>query len=194
VAWQRALVITLVYPYDSAKSPKFPAFELSDATGKIVSSVDIFATSPVLLTFYRGGWCPYCNLDLRALQSHLKEFQTVEVALVAISPELPDQAITTANKTGLDFTVLSDVGNKIARQLGILFQLPDAMHPLFKGKGIDLKERNGDDSFQIPIPALFLVDSDGTIRHSFVDPNYTHRLEPATALELANALKDELRS
>jgi len=72
------------------------------------------------------------------------------VALVAISPELPDQALTTANKTDLDFTVLSDVGNKLARQLDILFQLPDAMRPLFKGKGIDLKERNGDDSFQVP--------------------------------------------
>lgn len=176
-------------PAATRPGAQFPAFELSDATGTIVSSAALFAKGPVLLTFYRGGWCPYCNLDLRALQSHLEEFKAIGVELVAISPELPDQALTTTEKNELKFTVLSDVGNKLARQLGIVFQQPDSMRPLFAGRGIDLNLRNGDDSFQIPIPASFLLDSGGKIRQSFVDPDYTHRLEPATALEWANALK-----
>jgi peroxiredoxin len=169
---------------------KFPAFELSDAMGKAVFSSELFAKGPVLLTFYRGGWCPYCNLDLRALQSHLEEFKAKGVSLVAVSPELPNQSLTTTEKNKLKFTVLSDVGNKLAQQLGILFQQPDSMRPVFEGAGIDLRERNGDDSLQIPIPASFLVDSEGTIRRSFVDPDYTHRLEPATALQWVNTLGD----
>ena len=104
------------------------------------------------------------------------------MTLVAISPELPNQSLTTQEKNELQFPVLSDVGNNLARKLGILFQQPETVRPILKAYGVDLQARNGDDSFVVPFPASYLIDSKGTIRYAFLDPDYTHRLEPSTAL------------
>jgi peroxiredoxin len=160
----------------------FPEFNLSDATGKQVSLRELLATGPLLISFYRGGWCPYCNLALKALQDSLSAIKARGVTLVAISPELPDQSLTLQEKSELQFPILSDVGNKLAVKLGILFQQPDTLRLIMEGHGVDLQARNGDDSFAVPFPASYLVDSKGMIRCAFLDPDYTHRLEPATAL------------
>ncbi|MGA3683726.1 peroxiredoxin-like family protein [Pseudomonas graminis] len=167
---------------------RFPEFRLADATGKQVASADLLAQGALLITFYRGEWCPYCNLALKALQRHVRDFKAKGVTLLAISPELPNQALTTQQKNELEFTVLSDVGNQLAKRLGILFPQPDSMRPVFAGYAIDLAVRNGDDSLEVPVPATFLVDRLGTIRNAFVDPDYTKRIEPATALEWIDAL------
>jgi peroxiredoxin len=165
-----------------------PSFDLTDAVGKPVSSADLLAKGPILITFYRGSWCPFCNLALKALQKHLDEFQAKGVSLVAISPELPDTALSTREKNELKFQVLSDVGHKYARQLGIVWQMPDNLRPVFEKLGHDLITRNGDDSFEVPIPATLLVDGKGVVKKTYIEPEYTKRVEPDTVLEWINAL------
>ncbi|KAE8446610.1 hypothetical protein EG329_011803 [Mollisiaceae sp. DMI_Dod_QoI] len=169
---------------------KLPSFRLSDALGKEVDSADLLANGPILITFYRGNWCPYCNIALRALQKHLDDFKAKGVTLVAITCELPDTALSTTEKNELKFTVLSDVGNHFAKQLGITFAQPDEMRQVFNITGADLKTANGDDSLVVPVPATLLVDKSGVVRNTFIDPDYTHRLEPTTALEWIDALNN----
>ena len=160
----------------------FPDFSLSDATGKQLSMKKLLADGPLLISFYRGGWCPYCNLALNALQDSLSAIKDRGVTLVAISPELPDRSLTMQEKNELQFPVLSDVGNHLGRKLGIVFPQPDTLRPILEANGVDLQARNGDDSYEVPFPASYLVDSKGMIRYAFLDPDYTRRLEPSTAL------------
>ncbi|MCJ1395739.1 hypothetical protein MMC18_008625 [Xylographa bjoerkii] len=167
---------------------QLPEFQLSNAFGQQVHSADLLAQGPLLISFYRGEWCPFCNLELRALQNNLDKFTAKGVTLVAISPELPNQSLSTTEKHDLKFPVLSDVGNKLARKLGIIFAQPDSLRPLFQAFGHDLKARNGDDSFEVPVPATLLVDRRGVVRNALVDADYTKRLEPETALEWVDAL------
>ncbi len=167
---------------------KLPEFKLSNAVGTEVSSTELLAKGPLLITFYRGEWCPFCNLALAAMQKHLDEFQARGVTLVAISPELPNNTLSTIEKNELKFPVLSDVGNKYAKELGIVFQQPDSLRPFFAGAGHDLKGRNGDDSFAVPIPATILVDGKGVVRNTSIDPDYKNRLEPSEALAWIDAL------
>ncbi|KAJ5910488.1 hypothetical protein N7504_005131 [Penicillium tannophilum] len=173
--------------YDSAKAIQpgttFPKFQLSDATGQKVTLDDLLGKGAILVSFYRGEWCPFCNLELRALQSHLDEFHKKGVTLVAISPELPDQSLSTSEKLSLKFPVLSDVDNKLAKQLGLLFPQPKAMQTVFDTFGVDWKQRYGNDDLEVPVPATFLVDKKGIVRNSFVNPEYQHRLDPETALQ-----------
>ncbi|KAI0114575.1 AhpC-TSA-domain-containing protein [Hypoxylon sp. NC0597] len=167
---------------------KLPEFELPDSLNRTVRSADLLARGPLLITFYRGQWCPFCNLALHALQAKLADFKAKGVTLVAVTPELPDTSLTTAEKQKLEYPVLSDVGNKYARQLGIVFKQPDSLRPVFEKIGNDLVKSNGDDSFEVPVPATLLVDRDGVVRKTFVDPDYTKRLEPGVALEWINSL------
>ncbi|KAL2826719.1 redoxin domain-containing protein [Aspergillus cavernicola] len=165
-----------------------PTFSLQDATGTPISSTTLLANGPLLISFYRGSWCPFCNLELRALQNHLPEFKAAGVTLVAISPQLPDSSLSMAEKNALEFPVLSDIGNSLARELGIVWTQPDSFKPILQGFQIDWKKSYGDESFEVPIPATILVDRDGVVRNVFLDPAYTARLEPGTALEWVAAL------
>ncbi|KAL6861935.1 thioredoxin-like protein [Trichoderma novae-zelandiae] len=165
-----------------------PSFKLPNALGKEVTSESLLAKGPILITFYRGDWCPFCNLALRSLQQHLDQFTAKGVTVVAISPELPNTSLSTTEKNELKFEVLSDVGNKVARQLGICWEQPESVKPVFDAFSIDLKTRNGDDSYALPVPTTLLVDAKGTVRNVHTDPDYMQRLEPSTALEWVDAL------
>ncbi|MCJ1296574.1 hypothetical protein MMC34_008140 [Xylographa carneopallida] len=165
-----------------------PEFHLSNALGQQVHSVDMLAKGPLLISFYRGEWCPFCNLELRTLQKNLDKFTAKGVTLVAISPELPNQSLSTTEKHELKFPVLSEVGNKLAKQLGIIYAQPDSLRPVFEMLGNDLKKCNGDDSFEVPFPATLLVDRKGVVRNMYVDADYRKLLEPETALEWVEAL------
>jgi peroxiredoxin len=165
-----------------------PPFTLPDALNNPISSTVLLSRGPILLTFYRGEWCPYCNLALRALQNILPQLTAKGVTLVAISPELPSQALSTTEKNALAFPVLSDVGNHYAGELGILFPMPQEMKTVFAAFGTDLQARNGDESLVVPLPASVLVDAAGVVRRTFVDTDYTKRLEPSVALEWVDAL------
>lgn len=166
-----------------------PSFNLTDALGKPVSSADLLAKGPLLITFYRGSWCPFCNLELNALQKRVDDFQAKGVTIVAISPELPDTSLTTVEKNSLKFQVLTDEGLEYARRLGIVWKMPDSIRPMFEKFGHDLVKRNGNDSFEVPIPATLLVDGKGVVRNTYIEPDYTKRAEPDAILDWVNALQ-----
>jgi peroxiredoxin len=136
----------------------------------------------VILTFYRGGWCPYCNLELRAYQALLAEIHAAGAELVAVSPELPDHSLTTAQKNDLTFTVVSDVGGVLAEALGIRFIISEAVRPFYEKAGHALPTRNGDGVWSVPMPATFVIERGGRIRSAFIEPDYRKRLDPREAL------------
>ena len=137
---------------------------------------------PVVLVFYRGGWCPYCNLQLRAFQAVLDGLHEHGATLVAISPQTPDKSLTLAEQAELAFPVLSDVGNAVARRYGLVFALAADDRKLHSGVGIDLTAFNGDDSWELPAPAVYVVDGDGTIRFASVAGDYRWRVGPDEVL------------
>ena len=156
-----------------------PDFMLPDAQGRCVRLQSLLRQGPVILVFYRGGWCPYCNLHLRGFQRALPEFQQFGAQMVAISPQLPDNSLSTQEKDELTFAVLSDVGNKVARQFGIVFQIGEKLEELYRKFGHPLDLFNGPDGAQhLPVPATFLIDGKGVIRLAHVDVDYTRRLDP----------------
>jgi peroxiredoxin len=166
-----------------------PPFSLSNATSETVTSTSLITKGPLLIVFYRGEWCPFCNLTLRAFQQELPALTAKGVTLVAISPELPNTSLTTVEKNELQFQVLSDVDNKFARQLGLVNQQPEEMRPVFDGFGHGFKARYGNDSLQLPHPATILVDGTGVVRNVFVDGDYTKRQEPKEVLGWIDALE-----
>jgi peroxiredoxin len=161
-----------------------PDFILPDAQGEPVRLRALLDQGPVVVVFYRGGWCPYCNLHLRGFQSRLPAFRELGTTVVAISPQLPDNSLSTREKDELAFPVLSDVGNKVARQFGIVFELSDRLVELYRQFGHALEDFNGaDGSRELPVPATFLLDGKGAIRLAHVDVDYTRRLDPDDVIE-----------
>lgn len=159
-----------------------PDFTLPGVDGRQVKLSEEIKTGPVVLTFYRGSWCPYCNLELRAYQALLPDIKAKGASLIAISPQLPDHSLSTAQKNALTFPVLSDVGSKTASDYGLVFELPDAMKPLYEAQNHATPDFNGPDDWRLPVPATFVIGSDGRVRLAFVDFEYSTRLEPAEAL------------
>jgi len=169
---------------------KAPDFSLSDATGNTVSLKEILSNGPAVLNFYRGAWCPYCNLELKAFQAILPQIEELGAKLVAISPNLPDKSLTSIEKHGLKFDVLSDLGNKVARDFGLVFVLDDEIQQTYQAFGLDIPGHNGDESWELPIPATYVIETDGTVLHSFVNADYTKRMEPS---EVVDVLKKRSR-
>lgn len=165
-----------------------PDFALLSATGKLVALSNLLHQGPVVLTFYRGEWCPYCNLQLRAYQKALPAIEEWGATLVAVSPQTPDSSLTTVQKKELTFPVLSDPHNMVARQYGLVFSLPEALRPLYQQSGSDLSVFNGDASWELPMAGTFVIDQSGRVRLAFVNADYTHRLEPAVILETLRSL------
>lgn len=158
-----------------------PDFTLPSATGEDVTLSSLLAEGPVVLTWYRGGWCPYCNIQLKAYQERLADFQAAGAQLVAISPELPDNSLSTREKNELDFVVLSDQGLSVAEQFGIAYTLPTEVQDKFKGR-LDLPTFNGDDSWRLPLSATYIIATDGTIRYAYLNEDYRERAETADLL------------
>jgi peroxiredoxin len=160
-----------------------PDFALPGATGDTVRLSALLQQGPVVLAWYRGGWCPYCNLELAALQEALPEINKAGGQLVAISPEIPDSSLSTKEKGELGFHVLSDVGNSVAREYGIVYTLPEDVKQSFLGR-LDLPAYNADDSWELPLAVTYVIGTDGTIRYAFVDPDYRRRAEPAEIVRI----------
>lgn len=160
----------------------FPGFVLGDQTARRVDLAELMSRGPLVVTFYRGGWCPYCNLELRAYQSALPDIERLGARLVAVTPETPDNSLTTAQKNDLAFTVLSDEHGRLADALGIRFELSEAVKAYFVRSGHDLPARNGDNRWSLPMPATYVVARGGRIALAFVDPDYRKRLDPASAV------------
>lgn len=160
-----------------------PDFELSDPTGQLVKSAALRQKGPLVISFYRGLWCPYCNLELKALQERLPEIAAKGATLVAISPQTPDNSLTTQEKIGLRFPVLSDPGNRVARTFGLVFTLDPSLQPIYESFGIDLASSNGEESRELPVPATYVVSRDGVVTGAFVNEDYRRRLSPDEILE-----------
>jgi peroxiredoxin len=161
-----------------------PDFTLPDVDGQPVTLSALLTHGPVVLTFYRGEWCPCCNLQLRAYQAILPQIRELGVSLVAVSPQTADKSLTTAEQKGLTFPVLSDAGNEVAKRYGLIYALSQTLRAVSP----DLPAYNGDDSWQLPMPGTFVIAPDGTVRLAFVDADWTRRLEPAVLLDALRGL------
>lgn len=168
---------------------RLPEFTLNNALGNPVAIADLLQQGPLVIAFYRGGWCPYCNLELRALQQALPAIKAEGAQLVAIAPETPDNSLSTQEKNELTFEVLSDVGNQVARELGLVFTLPEALLPIYQSFGIDVAAHNGDENFELPVPATYVVNPQGEIVHHFVNVDYKQREDPENILAVLRQLK-----
>jgi peroxiredoxin len=163
------------------------SFELPNQLGQTITLDELQGDSNIVISFYRGGWCPYCNIELCVLQQALPEFKSHGARLIAISPQLPDESMSTAEKNELSFPVLSDAGNKVAREFGLVFTLSEQLRPLYESFNIDLPATNGDKSFELPIPATFIIDSDGVVKGAFVNADYKQRMDLS---DIINVLKE----
>lgn len=161
---------------------QFPAMSLPDQDGQLTDVGELYANQPLVVVFYRGGWCPYCNLELRAYERLIGEFRSLGAALIAVSPETPDHALSTAEANSLHLNVLSDSKGRLADALGIRFELSPEIRALYQRFGHDLPARNGDDVWSLPMPATYVVDRGGRIALASVDPDYRKRLNPLEAL------------
>ena len=160
-----------------AAGDTMPDFELPDQHGKRKRFYDYLKASPVVLNIYRGGWCPYCNLEMKALAGALPAIRAKGANLVAMSPEVPSKAEVTGSGIGID--ILSDAGNVVSQKLGLVFELPEALRPIYRDIGIDLAAYNGDETFRLPVPATYIVEQNGRIRYAYVNADYTQRMEPS---------------
>lgn len=163
-----------------------PDFTLNNALGQPVKLSDYLKKGKVILTWYRGNWCPYCNLTLHALQEELSNFKAHGANLIALSPELPDESISSSEKHDLEFEVLSDIGNKVAKEYGIVFQLTDEVAGMYN-QSFDLNNHNGDESNELPLAVTYIINQEGKIVYAFLDADYRNRAEPS---ELTDFLKN----
>jgi len=159
-----------------------PEFALLDQNGKPVSSTELLAKGPLVIAFLRGRWCPFCCGEAEALNRMLPEFERAGASLVAISPQTQNQAYFMHDQHKLRFPLLVDAGNKIAKQFGIVYRVPDYQEKLFSSVFINLPHINGDSSWELPLPATYIVGRDGKIQYASINVDYTERAEPSEVL------------
>lgn len=166
-----------------------PDFDLPDSEGKTVSSRDLLAKGPIVLTFYRGFWCPYCNFDLAALELARPEIEKRGAQLVAVSQQTAANSRKSQRANKLGFPILGDRGGALAQQFGVRWDVPDDLKQVHKQVGADLEAFNGDDSWTLPMPARYVIGQDGVIAYSEVNPDYTRRPEPSDVFPVLDALR-----
>ncbi len=171
------------------KGDSFIDFTLPNVDGKTVRLSEELKKGPVVLTFYRGGWCPYCNIQLKAYQDSLDEFKLAGGQLIAISPESMDSANTTVKKHEIKFKILSDNLNKVAKQYGLVFKLDENIKNVYLKFGLDLEKSQGNDLWELPIPATYVINKDGKIVYSFLNVDYIQRAEPKDIIKTLESLK-----
>jgi peroxiredoxin len=161
---------------------KAPSFTLEDPEGNTISSAALLTEGPLVVSFYRGVWCPYCNMDLQALEGARPEFERLGAKLVAISPQTPVNSRKSVRQNELNFPILSDTNNEVASAFGLKFALPDYLVELYKSLKNELPVFNGDPSWTLPMPGRFVIAPDRTIVYAEVNPDYTLRPEPEAML------------
>ena len=155
-----------------------PTFSLKDPEGNVINSADLLKRGPLVLSFYRGVWCPYCNMELQALEAAKPEFDRYGASLVAISPQTAPNSRKSVRQNKLSFPILSDVKGQIGDAFGLRFHLPDYLVELYKQLKNDLPTFNDDPGWTLPMPARYVIGHDGVILYSEVNPDYTRRPEP----------------
>jgi peroxiredoxin len=161
-----------------------PEFTLPDLDGNPVSSKVLLAKGPLVVTFYRGVWCPYCNFDLSALEAARPEIESRGASLVAISEQTAPNSRKSQRQNGLGFPILGDHGGEIAARFGVRWTLPDYLREVHKALGADLTQFNGEDSWTLPMPARYVIAQDGAIAYAEVNADYTRRPEPSVTFPI----------
>jgi peroxiredoxin len=156
-----------------------PHFNLKDQDGNDVSSAALLVKGPLVVTFYRGVWCPYCNIELQAINEVLPQIQAYGANVVAISPQTPVNSRKSVRTNELGFPVLSDVNGQTGADFGLRFALPDYLVDLYKNLKNDLPAFNNDPSWTLPMPARYVIGQDGIVLYSEVNPDYTRRPDPS---------------
>ncbi len=162
-----------------------PMFELPDAFGHQVKLADLLEKGPAIVSFYRGSWCPFCNMELRALQREVASADACGATLVAISPNVPDESLGLIAKHEITFPVLSDHENVVAKQFHLVYEMEPAMVAYYRRIGRDVGAMNGSEAWELPVPATYVIDRTGVIRFAFVDLNHRARAEPADVVAAA---------
>jgi len=162
---------------------RIPTIELPNAKGTLVAVNEILRNNRVVLTFYRGTWCPYCNLELRALQEALPLITEKGAQLIAISPQTPDHTLTTKEKNELAFEVLSDADNAVARKMNLVYELPAELLEVYASFGINLAQSNANLNGELPIAATYIIEMDGTISYHYVTEDYKLRADPEAIID-----------
>ena len=173
-----ALVATNILDGATKTGDQFPNFTLPNAKGNDISLETLLKEGNVVLTFYRGGWCPYCNIALQALQNTLPEIKAKGAQLIAITPETPDNSLTTQEKNELGFEVLTSENNELARSLGLVYQLPNDLVALYNKFGIDLIQSQGNEANELPIAATYIIGQDGKVTYHYLAEDYKLRADP----------------
>jgi peroxiredoxin len=173
-----------------AVGQRAPDVSLNNAKGQAIRLAQLYEAKPTIVVFYRGGWCPYCNLTLRAYQKLLPQIEAANVNLAAITPEMPDRSLSTAQKNELTFQVLSDPDLQAAAGFGLAFELPPELEALYIKNGNDLRVINGSKKFSLPVPATYVIGKDGVVAYAHVDADYRNRAEPSEAIAAAQRIAD----
>jgi len=172
-----------------AVGEKAPGFRLPDARGREVSLEERLERGPVVLSFYRGAWCPFCNLELKALQEILPRIQEVGASLMAVSPQTPARALSLAEAHGLGFDLLSDATQKAIREYRLQFTVPQEIREIYMRMfGLDVARENADGSWNLPVPATFVIDTAGMVRAHHVAMDYMTRMEPHAIVAALTAI------
>jgi peroxiredoxin len=166
-----------------------PTFTLPDPEGKPVASQDLLAKGPLVVTFYRGAWCPYCNLDLQALEEARPGIEARAASLVAISQQTAANSRKSQRSNKLNFPILGDKGGELAAKFGIRWRLPEDLQAIQKQLGADLVAFNGEDSWTLPMPARYVIGQDGIIAYAEINPDYTRGPEPSDVFPVLDRLK-----
>jgi peroxiredoxin len=163
---------------------KIPEFQLQDHNGKSISSSDLLAKKRLVLCFIRGRWCPFCVAQMEAMNLILPEIEQAGATLAASSPQTVQQSFFMRDQHKLRFPLLSDAGNKVAREFGLTYRVPDEQRAIYQRAFVNLPFVNGDDSWELPIPATYIIDRDGTVLYASANEDYTVRPEPEEIVDL----------
>jgi peroxiredoxin len=162
---------------------KSPSFQLRDHNGAPVASAELLNKGRLVICFFRGRWCPFCVGQLEAMNLIAPQIGRAGASLVAISPQTVQQSFFMADQHKLRFPLLSDAGNQVARQFGLVYRVPDDQQAIYRRAFINLPFANGDEGWELPIPATFILDRDGTVLYASANPDYSERPEPLDLLK-----------
>lgn len=169
---------------------KIPIFTLNNIDNISVNIVDILARGPVVISMFRGTWCTFCSIEMRAMQRMLPDVRKLGGEIIAISPQVKTKQPAVSGECNLDFEILVDKGNKVSRKFGLTYNIPSDLRSIYlESFGIDIPSYNGDDSFELPITATYVVSADGVIRYAFTDPDHRKRAEPSEILKALSSMR-----
>lgn len=173
---------------------RIPDFMLPSADGRLVASAELLERGPLVISFFRGDWCPYCSLELQALQEALPQIEALGATLVAVTPDTGAALASDQRSRALSYCVLSDADNGVGLQFGVVYRVPDAIRQLYLGFGLDLGTRHGNSGWFLPIPATYIVDRDGVIRAAALEVDFRRRMEPAAIIAALRAIAAQVGS